>query len=1103
MAQLVSPGLSITVIDEGQYVPAGNATVPLVLLATQQDKTNPSGSIASGTIKDNAGKLQNFGSQRELITAMGYPFFKTVAGTPQHGYELNEYGLQAAYSAMGLGNQVYAIRADIDTKQLEPSGVRPTGSVPDGTLWLDTANTNFGIFDWNASTQAFSSVTPLVLVSSSDIVNGSPTATPKASVGTIGSYAVIAIDQNNPVFYKNAANTWVPVGTAAWQKSLPTVQSSFASYVGVPDGSTIVINTIYSITLNATDGITCTLNDVKTSINNAVGGSSFANGIQAGDVNGRLVIYATSASASNGSTADGIVKIGASDGADSLGLNVTAGSLNFYAPLYTFGSYTQVPTYAATDATPAPTGSVWFKTSSVGQGANWVIQNYSDTAGKFVSLSTPVYASNQDALYGLDVYNGGFGIAKGSVYIDYNTITSQPATFRVKERYKTGVTKITGAVPSGSMTAGDAFQIIVTEPGVAALSTPVTVTIGSDVSMDALVANILSKGIKNLSAQKEATGALTLQHKTGGDIILKNTNNTPLTDAGIVSNNSALYVETAGTYAGSFVVSNWRPLVLNTQEMDYKVSSTQPYTAPADGTYWYFNDVVEADVLINDGTGWRGYRNGGTDARGYTLASTDTNGPIFSASTPISQSTGNPLQKGDLWVNTGNMEHFPDIRRYNGSTFVAIDKTDRFTINGIVFADARWDASVDGNGYSVGGIIDPVVGSLPVISTMLTSDYVDLDCPDYRLYPRGTILWNTRRNGGNIKQYVSGAFTTATYPDAGQLTNNQAGNIPAQSATWVTASGLMDDGTPYMGHKAQRHMVVKALRAALDSNTDIREEQYQFNLIVAPGYPELFVNMVALNNDRTNTAFIIGDTPLDLKPNSIDITNYSNNVATTADVYGALYYPAGLSSDLSGNDIVVPASHMALRTFIHSDNISYPWFAPAGARRGLVDNATAVGYLDYATGEFYKIGVNQSLRDNLYTNRINPIANLPGLGLVIFGNKTRSPIPQATDRVNVSRLVNYIRTILAKVGNSFLFEPNDKITRDQIKQVIEGAINDLVAKRGIYDYLVVCDSSNNTNARIARNELYVDIAIEPMKDVEFIYIPIRLKNPGAIAAGGK
>jgi hypothetical protein len=274
-------------------------------------------------------------------------------------------------------------------------------------------------------------------------------------------------------------------------------------------------------------------------------------------------------------------------------------------------------------------------------------------------------------------------------------------------------------------------------------------------------------------------------------------------------------------------------------------------------------------------------------------------------------------------------------------------------------------------------------------------------------------------------------------------------------------------------------------------------------LITCPGYPELLSNMTSLNNDRANTAFIIGDTPLNLVPDTIDLTNWSNNVATTADIYTAIYYPSGLSNDLLGNQVAVPSSHMVLRAMIHSDAISYPWFAPAGARRGLVDNATAVGYVDYKTGLFNKLGVRNSLRDTLYELRLNPIANLPGLGLAIFGQKTRSPIPQSTDRVNVSRLVNYIRSMLAGITNTFLFEPNDKITRDQIKQTIQSALNDLVAKRGIYDYLVVCDGSNNTSGRIARGELWVDIAIEPVRAVEFIYIPVRLLNPGAITGGGK
>jgi phage tail sheath protein FI len=101
----------------------------------------------------------------------------------------------------------------------------------------------------------------------------------------------------------------------------------------------------------------------------------------------------------------------------------------------------------------------------------------------------------------------------------------------------------------------------------------------------------------------------------------------------------------------------------------------------------------------------------------------------------------------------------------------------------------------------------------------------------------------------------------------------------------------------------------------------------------------------------------------------------------------------------------------------------------------------------------------------------------------------------------VARLVAFIRGRLEEIGKTFVFEPNDQITRNEITNAIDGLMIDLVAKRGIYDYLVVCDLSNNTPARIDRNELYVDIAIEPVKAIEFIYIPLRIKNTGEISSG--
>jgi phage tail sheath protein FI len=192
---------------------------------------------------------------------------------------------------------------------------------------------------------------------------------------------------------------------------------------------------------------------------------------------------------------------------------------------------------------------------------------------------------------------------------------------------------------------------------------------------------------------------------------------------------------------------------------------------------------------------------------------------------------------------------------------------------------------------------------------------------------------------------------------------------------------------------------------------------------------------------------------------------------------------------------------MMLRTIVRSDEVAFPWLAPAGTRRGIVDNAEAIGYINGQTGEFNTIATGQGLRDVLYTNKINPITFIPGIGITNYGNKTEAAVASALDRINVARLVAFIRGRLNEIGKTFVFEPNDQITRNEISNAINGLMIDLVAKRGIYDYLVVCDESNNTPARIDRNELYVDIAIEPVKAVEFIYIPVRIKNTGEIAAG--
>ena len=163
MATLNSPGVAGTVIDESFYTPAATGTTPMIFVVTAQDKTNPSGTTAAGTTKANAGKVWLISSQRDLTDTFGTPLFYTdSSGNPLHGNELNEYGLQAAYSSLGVSSRSYVVRADVNLTELAPSSSVPVGDPISGTYWVDTASSLFGIKEWNASTQKFTVKTPIV-----------------------------------------------------------------------------------------------------------------------------------------------------------------------------------------------------------------------------------------------------------------------------------------------------------------------------------------------------------------------------------------------------------------------------------------------------------------------------------------------------------------------------------------------------------------------------------------------------------------------------------------------------------------------------------------------------------------------------------------------------------------------------------------------------------------------------------------------------------------------------------------------------------------------------------------------------------------------------
>jgi Phage tail sheath C-terminal domain len=1148
---LTSPGVEVKVIDESFYTPAEPGTVPLIIVTSAENKQNGGGTgIAPGTLKANAGTVYLLTSQKDLADTFGDPVFKTDANNnPVHAGEQNEYGLQAAYSLLGVSNRAYVVRADLDLDAITPSASEPTADPSNGTHWVDTDSTRWGIFEWNgapASTtggQKFTNKVPRIINSISDI---GPTGGPKSTLGVIGDYAIVTADDsvNTPalatthpltVWYKSKghtpsgldAGTWVEVGSEEWSLSWPVVTSSVTTDPLTPGNQFRLNGNV--ITISNTS-----LSDLADDINNAN-----VDGISAAVVNNKLEIYSSGAMGLDpiDSSLSNEVNIEEVEDPGNPGepypvladINITPGL--YYAPRLQISKHTQVPEWKRNNnllnSAARPTGSVWVKTTDPNLGAKISLKRWNSVTKAWEVVAAPVFDNGQAAIFNLDRSGGGANIAVGTCYVKANydedngtDASPRKANYKFYRKSAAGATTIktkvvdTGVFSSGSKTFYIAESIVGSDvlgdydiTGTYSSKTVTWTAANDETDSDSLASAINSAGLQNVEASVDAANRVVISHLLGGEMRFAEGSGNTFTQAGFASYNwepsdtnpttgfgtgtANLSAAPSGDNINDWVASLWHPLV-------YVINNDAPGSLTEDGTLWYNSVVDEVDILIHDGVSWIGYH---VPSPGNPVANTDNAGPLVSATAPEKQSDGTALVTGDLWIDTSDLENFPVIYKYNdalaaGKKWVLVDTSDQTTEDGILFADARWSVNgIDSN--------EPAT-----IASLLESDYVDPDAPDPALYPKGMLLWNTRRSGFNVKRFVRNYIDVT----ADNTRYGDESMIDYYPHRWVTESPNQADGTASLGRKAQRAVVVKALQATVNSNQQIRDEESRvFNLIACPGYPELIGELVTLNTDRGLTAFVIGDSPARLTSDATSLLEWASNAngavedndvgAVSYDEYMAMFYPWGFTSDNFGNNIVVPPSHMMLRTIALNDQVAYPWFAPAGVRRGGITNATAVGFVT-SEGEFSSVALNTGQRDTLYEQKVNPLTFLTGTGLVNYGQKTRAKAASALDRINVARLVVYLRRQLNSLAKPYIFEPNDKITRDEIKAAVESLLLELVGQRAIYDYIVVCDESNNTPSRIDRNELYIDIAIEPVKAVEFIYIPLRLKNTGEIASLG-
>ena len=171
----------------------------------------------------------------------------------------------------------------------------------------------------------------------------------------------------------------------------------------------------------------------------------------------------------------------------------------------------------------------------------------------------------------------------------------------------------------------------------------------------------------------------------------------------------------------------------------------------------------------------------------------------------------------------------------------------------------------------------------------------------------------------------------------------------------------------------------------------------------------------------------------------------------------------------------VPLNGDIAGTCARTDIQQFPWFSPAGTSRGAILNAVKLVY-----------NPGRKQRDILYSNRINPVIFSPGAGIILFGDKTGFGKSSAFDRINVRRLFIYLEDAISAAAKDFLFEFNDEITRTSFVNIVEPFLRDVQSKRGIFDYVVICDETNNTAAVIDSNEFVADIYIKPARSINFI-----------------
>ena len=514
--------------------------------------------------------------------------------------------------------------------------------------------------------------------------------------------------------------------------------------------------------------------------------------------------------------------------------------------------------------------------------------------------------------------------------------------------------------------------------------------------------------------------------------------------------------------------------------------------------FTYFSSISAFNYFNNGGNTLLVTRvvSGSTSAWGYASAS------VPAASASATAVTLEAIDKGALWNNAGtstsgslNSGSIDNVRwqvvtsnTASGTFSLVVRRGDDSNNNPIVLeswtnmsldpTQPNFVSRVIGDNtfnYNATENYLEVSGSYPNRSRFIRVKEVNLLTPNYL------------DNAGNAKDIYTGSIPVVGSGSAsGPFSGGTGSNISAYTA-----------GGNYYFKAGTTSGVAGVTQGLVGSDYDnmldllANQDDYAFNVLLTPGLfnsAHASQTTTAINNTQNR-----GDSIYVLDPivygSTIAATN--TQAASRNTSYAAMYWPWLQTIDPdSGQNVWVPASTMLGGVYAYNDSVSEPWFAPAGINRGGLTNVIRP-----------ERKLSQSNRDSLYESNVNPIASFPGVGTVVYGQKTLQKQASALDRVNVRRLLIALKSYIGQVAQTLVFEQNTAATRNNFLAAVNPYLESVQQRQGLYAFKVVMDSSNNTPDVIDRNQMVGAIYLQPTKTAEFIILDFNVLPTGATFPG--